>query len=62
MSRLLRLGWAVVGGLLLGGWDHSDRLQESAMAPPIEPFQGGVFDLVESPPGPGVFLGGGGGI
>jgi hypothetical protein len=41
----------VVGGLELGRWDVPDGLQEPAVVEPVDPLQGGVFDLVQALPG-----------
>lgn len=40
----------VVGGLLFRRVGSCDRVEESAVAPPVDPFQGCVSDLVESWP------------
>jgi transposase InsO family protein len=29
-------------------WDPSDRLQQTAVVPPVDPFQGGELELVEA--------------
>jgi len=47
-------GWTVllvVVGFVFGGWDVSDRSEESGGVEPVDPFQGGVFDVVEASPG-----------
>jgi hypothetical protein len=41
----------MVGGLELGRWDVADGLQEPAVVEPVDPFQGGVLDLVDALPG-----------
>jgi hypothetical protein len=40
----------MVGALVFGWWDISDRLQDSLVVEPVVPLQGGVFDVVESVP------------
>ena len=47
------VGWTVVSmvvGFVFGWWDVSDRLQDSLVVEPVDPFQGDVFDVVESFP------------
>jgi hypothetical protein len=47
------LGWAgltVVVGFVFGWWDVSDRLEDALVVEPVDPFQRGVFDVVESVP------------
>jgi hypothetical protein len=39
-----------VGGFVLGRRDVADRLQQAAMVEPVQPFQGGVLDVVVPPP------------
>ncbi len=46
-------GWAVltvVVGFVFGWWDVSDRLQDATVVEPVDPFKGGVLDVVESVP------------
>ena len=38
---------SVVVGFVFGGWDVSDGSEESGGVEPVDPFQGGVFDVVE---------------
>jgi hypothetical protein len=38
-------------GLELGGRDIADGLQEPAVVEPVDPFQGGVLDVVDALPG-----------
>jgi hypothetical protein len=44
-------GFAVVVGLVFGGWDVPDLSVESAVAVPVDPLGGGQFDLGECLPG-----------
>jgi hypothetical protein len=39
------------GGFELGRRDRTNGLQEPAMVEPVDPFQGGVLDLVDALPG-----------
>jgi hypothetical protein len=41
----------VVVGFELGGWDHSDAAVESAVVEPVDVFEGGELDVVETAPG-----------
>jgi len=48
------VGWArltVVGGFVLGGWDVPEGFEDAAMVEPVDPLQGGLFDVVEAFPG-----------
>jgi len=40
-----------VGGLELGRRDVPDRLEQAAVVEPVDPLQGGVFDVVDALPG-----------
>ena len=45
-----RFGWTgltVVVGFFLGWWDVADGFEDAAVVEPVDPFQGGVFDVVE---------------
>src|SRR5713226_6391175 len=41
----------VVDGLELGGRDHADLPVEPSLGEPVHVLEGGVLDVVESPPG-----------
>jgi hypothetical protein len=41
----------MMGGLELDRWDVPDGFQEPAVVEPVDPFQGGVLDLVQALPG-----------
>ena len=48
-----RFGWTaltVMVGFVFGWWDVSDRFEDPAVVEPVDPFQGGIFDVVESSP------------
>ncbi len=48
-----RLGWTVVTVVVifvLGGWDVSYGFEDATVVEPVDPFQGGVLDVVESSP------------
>jgi hypothetical protein len=47
----LGLVLSVVGGLVLVGWDVSDRCVETLAVEPVDPFCGGEFDVGEAVPG-----------
>jgi hypothetical protein len=41
---------APVGRLELGGWDITDRLEQSAVVEPVDPLERGVLDVVDALP------------
>ena len=50
------VGWArltVVVGFVFGGWGVSQGLVEAPVVEPIDPFEHGILDVVDVPPGPG---------
>jgi hypothetical protein len=47
-QSLFAAPFGMVGALVFGWWDISDRLQDSLVVEPVVPLQGGVFDVVES--------------
>jgi hypothetical protein len=43
-------GWAgltVVVGFVFGWWDVSDGFEDAVVVEPVDPFQGGVLDVVD---------------
>jgi hypothetical protein len=44
----------IVRRLKLRRWDVSDRLEQSTMIKPVDPFQCGVFDCIDVAPGAAV--------
>ena len=47
------VGWAVLSvvvGFVFGWWDVSDGFEDALVVEPVDPFEGGVFDVVESVP------------
>jgi len=47
------VGWVVllvVVGFVFGWWDVSDGFEDALVVEPVDPFEGGVFDVVESVP------------
>jgi hypothetical protein len=50
-SRVAGVLLSLVCGLELCRWDIADGLQETAVVEPVDPFQGGVLDLVDALPG-----------
>jgi hypothetical protein len=41
---------SVEGGLGFGRWDHADLAVQAAVVEPVDVFEGGELDVVESPP------------
>ena len=52
--RVARLLSMVVVGFVFGGWDAAGFVEQPPAAEPVDPFQGGVFEVVEPLPWPQV--------
>ena len=53
--KLCGHGWLVQPGIValfsFDGRDVADGLQQSRVVEPVDPFQGRIFDIIDSPPG-----------
>jgi len=49
-NRVAGVVLSLVCGLELGRWEVANGLQEPAVVEPVDPFQGGVLDLVDALP------------
>ena len=41
----------VVVGFVFGGWDAADVVEQALVVEPVDPFEGGVFEVVEATAG-----------
>ena len=44
----------VVVGFELGGWDAAEFVEEAVVVEPVDPFEGGPFEVFEAAPGSAV--------
>lgn len=54
LDLVVWLGLNVVVLLELGGWDPSELVEETPVVEPVDPFQGGQFEVAEATPWPPV--------
>src|SRR3954452_13543172 len=44
------IGLGIIARFGLGGWDISDRFEQATIVEPVDPFEGGEFDCLSTPP------------